>query len=282
MLPSFGLKSASRVLSRPSVRRYTKDAFQGDAAGKKYEIVFMRHGESTWNLENKFTGWYDCPLSAKGHLEAEAAGNLLKQSDFKFDIAYTSMLKRAVRTLWHTLEATDCMTIPIVNAWELNERHYGALQGLDKKATVEKYGEKQVLIWRRSYDIPPPPCEDSSPHSPSNDEKYKNNPAACKIRTESLATTLARVVPYWEKVIVPQLKVSFLIIILFRFSLNPRRLFIITCNSLNICTFHSILYLYMHIHNSILFLFNNTILGGQANCNCGPWQLVEGAREAPR
>ncbi len=116
------------------------------------------------------------------------------------------MLRRAIRTLWHTLEATECMSIPIINAWQLNERHYGALQGLDKKATVDKYGSAQVNIWRRSYNIPPPPCDDSSPHSPSNDDKYKNIPEAAKIRTESLETTLARVVPYWETNIVPQIK----------------------------------------------------------------------------
>lgn len=193
------LQSSSRA-PKNLVRMFSKDS------GAKYEVVFMRHGESTWNLENKFTGWYDCPLSPKGHVEAEAAGQLLKQGNFKFDVAYTSMLRRAVRTLWHTLEATDCMTIPIVNAWELNERHYGALQGLDKKATVDKYGTEQVNIWRRSYNIPPPPCEPTSPHSPNNDDKYKLIPAAAAIRTESLETTLARVVPYWEKVIVPQIK----------------------------------------------------------------------------
>lgn len=186
---------ASNILSR----KFSKES-------GTYEVVFMRHGESTWNLENKFTGWYDCPLSEKGHLEAEAAGKLLRDNNFKFDVAYTSMLCRAVRTLWHALEATDCMTIPIVNAWELNERHYGALQGLDKKATVDKYGTEQVNIWRRSYNIPPPACDSSSPHSPSNDDKYKGIPAAEAVRTESLETTLSRVVPYWEKVIVPQIK----------------------------------------------------------------------------
>lgn len=123
------LKNSSGALCKNVVVR-ARRSFSKDSGGGKYEVVFMRHGESTWNLENKFTGWYDCPLSPKGHVEAEAAGKLLKQGNYKFDIAYTSMLQRAVRTLWHTLEATDCMTIPIVNAWELNERHYGALQGM--------------------------------------------------------------------------------------------------------------------------------------------------------
>lgn len=134
--------------------------------GAPYQLVLVRHGESTWNQENKFTGWYDCPLSEKGHKEAENAGKLLKSNGFEFDLAYTSTLKRAIRTLWHSLEQTDFMYIPIVHAWELNERHYGALQGLDKKATVEKYGSEQVNIWRRSYDIPPPPVELDSIHYP--------------------------------------------------------------------------------------------------------------------
>ena len=172
----------------------------------KYTLTLIRHGESTWNEENKFTGWYDCPLSVKGHKEAAAAGELLKQNNVKFDLAYTSMLKRAIRTLWHTLEQTDCMSIPIVNAWELNERHYGALQGLDKQETVTKYGKDQVNVWRRSYDIPPPQCETSSPHYPGNDPKYAHLPAAKLIRTESLKTTLERVLPYWTSTIAPSIK----------------------------------------------------------------------------
>ena len=122
----------------------------------KSTIVLLRHGESTWNNENKFTGWYDCPLSDKGHDEAKSAGLLLKENGFEFDAAFTSTLKRAIRTLWYSLEETDRMYIPIHNAWQLNERHYGALQGLDKQETVDKYGIEQVNIWRRSYDIPPP------------------------------------------------------------------------------------------------------------------------------
>lgn len=177
----------------------------GNAKGP-YTLTLIRHGESTWNEENKFTGWYDCPLSVKGHKEAEAAGILLKNENFKFDLAYTSCLKRAIRTLWYTLEQTDSMAIPIVNAWQLNERHYGALQGLDKKETVAKYGSDQVNIWRRSYDVPPPPCETTSSHYPGNDPKYASNKDASKITTESLKTTLERVLPYWESDIVPTIK----------------------------------------------------------------------------
>jgi len=171
-----------------------------------FQLVLVRHGESTWNQENKFTGWYDCPLSEKGHKEAEAAGKLLSTEGFLFDLAYTSMLQRAIRTLWHSLEQTGCMYIPIKNAWELNERHYGALQGLDKKETVAKYGDEQVNLWRRSYNVPPPECDLSSSHYPGNDRKYASNPVASKIRTESLETTLARVVPYFENDIAPQVK----------------------------------------------------------------------------
>ncbi len=178
----------------------------GAPSASKHTLVLVRHGESTWNQENLFTGWYDCPLSEKGHKEAAAAGKLIKDGGYTFDMAYTSMLQRAIRTLWHTLENTGLMYIPIHNKWELNERHYGALQGLDKQATVDKYGIDQVTIWRRSYDVPPPVCEDSSPHSPSNDPKYSSNPAASQIRTESLATTLDRVLPLWDSEIAPLIK----------------------------------------------------------------------------
>jgi 2,3-bisphosphoglycerate-dependent phosphoglycerate mutase len=130
----------------------------------------------------------------------------MAEANLKFDVAYTSMLKRAIRTLWHGLEQTDCMSIPIINAWQLNERHYGALQGMGKKDTVEKYGNEQVTIWRRSYDVPPPPVEENSPHNPANDPKYESNREAASIRTESLKTTLKRVLPYWEKNIAPTIK----------------------------------------------------------------------------
>lgn len=171
------------------------------AGREKSTLVLVRHGESTWNKENKFTGWYDCPLSEKGHEEAAAAGALLKTEGLTFDIAFTSTLKRAIRTLWHSLEQTDLMYIPIHNAWQLNERHYGALQGLDKQETVDKYGIEQVTIWRRSYDIPPPECEESSPHYPGNDPKYAD--AQLHPKTESLKTTLDRVLPYWHEEIAP-------------------------------------------------------------------------------
>jgi 2,3-bisphosphoglycerate-dependent phosphoglycerate mutase len=175
-----------------------------EAIRNKYTLVLVRHGESTWNQENKFTGWYDCPLSVKGHEEAKNAGELLAKENFKFDIAFTSYLKRAIRTLWHVLESTDQMYIPIRNAWQLNERHYGGLQGLDKQQTVDKFGKDQVLIWRRSYDIPPPECDVTSPHYPGNDPKYAS--LDIKLRTESLKTTLDRVLPYWEKEIAPVVK----------------------------------------------------------------------------
>jgi 2,3-bisphosphoglycerate-dependent phosphoglycerate mutase len=176
----------------------------GALSCEKHTLVLVRHGESTWNQENKFTGWYDCPLSEKGHDEAKAAGQLLKKEGFTFDVAFTSTLQRAIRTLWHTLEQTDLMYIPIHNAWQLNERHYGALQGLDKQETVDKFGSDQVLIWRRSYDTPPPPCDESSPHYPGNDPKYAN--AEFHPKTESLSSTLDRVLPYWQKEIVPVIK----------------------------------------------------------------------------
>jgi 2,3-bisphosphoglycerate-dependent phosphoglycerate mutase len=172
----------------------------------KFTLVLVRHGESTWNQENKFTGWYDCPLSEKGHGEAAAAGKLIKETGLTFDIAYTSMLQRAIRTLWHSLEQTGLMYIPIRNKWELNERHYGGLQGLDKQETVDKFGIEQVNVWRRSYDIPPPPCDEDSEHNPANDPKYQSNTEASEIRTESLATTLDRVLPLWNDDIAPTIR----------------------------------------------------------------------------
>lgn len=172
----------------------------------KHTLVLVRHGESTWNQENKFTGWYDCPLSAKGHAEASAAGVLLKDEGFTFDIAFTSYQQRAIRTLWHSLEQTGLMWIPVVTAWQLNERHYGALQGLDKKETVAKYGKDQVNIWRRSYDIAPPEVSTDSPHYPRNDPKYAHLSESECPKTESLKITLARVEPYFKEFIAPQLK----------------------------------------------------------------------------
>lgn len=179
----------------------------------KHTLVLVRHGESTWNQKNLFTGWYDCPLSEKGHKEAAAAGALIKKEGFTFDLAYTSMLQRAIRTLWYTLEETGFMYIPIRNRWQLNERHYGSLQGLDKQQTVDKHGKEQVLVWRRSYDIPPPECDPESEHCPANDAKYSSNVEASAIRTESLSTTLDRVLPLWEEEIVPEIKAGKNIII---------------------------------------------------------------------
>lgn len=156
-------------------------------------------------MENKFTGWYDCPLSEKGHQEVIEAGQLIKKEGLKADVAFTSLLQRAIRTLWHVLEQTNLMWIPVSKHWELNERHYGALQGLDKQETVNKYGKDQVLVWRRSYDVPPPVVDKSSPHHPANDPRYANHTFPNEF-TESLATTLDRVVPFFEEKIAPELK----------------------------------------------------------------------------
>ena len=180
-------------------------SFYSVAAADKHTLVLVRHGESTWNLENKFTGWYDCPLSPKGHEEVIEAGRLIKKEGIKADVAHTSLLQRAIRTLWHVLEETNLMWIPVNKAWELNERHYGALQGLDKQETVDKYGKDQVLIWRRSYDVPPPVVDKTSEHHPANDPRYDGADFPDEF-TESLATTLDRVVPYWNDKIVPDLK----------------------------------------------------------------------------
>jgi|Transcript_6333 2,3-bisphosphoglycerate-dependent phosphoglycerate mutase len=177
----------------------------GQQVADKHTLVLVRHGESTWNLENKFTGWVDVPLSPKGHEEVIEAGKLIKEAGLSFDIAHTSLLKRAIRTLWHVLEQTDLMWIPVTKAWELNERHYGSLQGLDKQQTVDKHGKDQVLVWRRSYDIPPPTVDKSSEHHPSNDPRYAVHDFPEEF-TESLSTTLDRVLPYYENNIVPQMK----------------------------------------------------------------------------
>lgn len=172
----------------------------------KYKIVLIRHGESQWNLENKFTGWYDCDLSEKGIQEAQSAGKVLKENGYEFDIAFTSVLKRAIRTLWLTLDGLDQMYIPVIRSWRLNERHYGALQGLDKAATAEKYGAEQVLQWRRAFSIPPPPLEETSEYYPGNDKKYKNLDKSVLPKHESLATTIDRVMPFWHDQIVPAIR----------------------------------------------------------------------------
>ena len=171
-----------------------------------YKIVFMRHGESTWNLENRFTGWTDVDLTDKGVQEARNAGKLLKEQGYTFDLAYTSVLKRAVRTLWLTLDEMDMMWLPIKNDWRLNERHYGALQGLDKAETAAKYGDAQVLVWRRSYDTPPPALEAGDDRTSFNDPRYANVPREQIPLTECLKDTVARVLPAWNDEIAPAIR----------------------------------------------------------------------------
>lgn len=170
------------------------------------KIVFVRHGESEWNKKNIFTGWVDVGLSEKGVNDAKAAGQLLKESGFHFDIAYTSVLKRAIKTLDIILEEMDLMWIDVYKTWRLNERHYGALQGLNKSDTAAKYGEQQVKIWRRSYSTLPPGLEMSDTRLPSNDIKYKNVEPSLLPKAESLKETVERVVPFWKDIIVPQLQ----------------------------------------------------------------------------
>ena len=171
-----------------------------------YKVVLIRHGESTWNKENRFTGWADVDLSDKGREEAAKAGQQLKKDGFTFDIAYTSVLKRAIKTLWSVLDEMGLNWIPVTKNWKLNERHYGALQGLNKAETAAKYGEDQVKIWRRSYDIPPLPLELSDERYPGNDPRYADLKKKEIPLTECLKDTVARVVPYWKKEIVPQIK----------------------------------------------------------------------------
>ena len=178
-----------------------------------YKIVFMRHGESTWNLSNRFTGWTDVDLTDKGVSEAKIAGEVLKAAGFTFDLAYTSVLKRAIRTLWLSLDAMDMMYLPIKHDWRLNERHYGALQGLDKGETAAKYGDKQVLVWRRSYDTPPPPLEAGDERASYNDPRYAGLPQASIPLTECLKDTVARVMPAWDEDIAPAIRAGKKIII---------------------------------------------------------------------
>ncbi|MEJ2506036.1 MAG: 2,3-diphosphoglycerate-dependent phosphoglycerate mutase [Ignavibacteriaceae bacterium] len=171
-----------------------------------HKVVLLRHGESTWNKENRFTGWTDVDLSEKGISEAHKAGKLLKSEGYKFDIAYTSVLKRAIKTLWITLEEMDLMWIPVVRNWRLNERHYGDLQGLNKAETAKKFGEEQVKIWRRSYDTPPPSLQKDDERYPGKDARYAGLTAAELPLTECLKDTVARFVPYWEETIAPTIK----------------------------------------------------------------------------
>ncbi|MDD5195284.1 MAG: 2,3-diphosphoglycerate-dependent phosphoglycerate mutase [Candidatus Omnitrophica bacterium] len=170
------------------------------------KLVLLRHGESIWNLENRFTGWTDVGLSEKGIKEAHSAAAWLLKEGFNFDIAYTSVLKRAIKTLWIVLEDMDLMWIPVINSWRLNERHYGALQGLNKMEMVEKYGDKQVLIWRRSYDTQPPALAPGDARSPAKDARYKDLKKEEIPLTECLKDTVARFLPYWHNTIAPVLR----------------------------------------------------------------------------
>jgi 2,3-bisphosphoglycerate-dependent phosphoglycerate mutase len=170
------------------------------------QLVLLRHGESTWNKENRFTGWTDVGLSEKGLAEAVAAGRVMKEGGYVFDVAFTSVLRRAIKTLWLALEEMDLMWIPVQNSWRLNERHYGALQGLNKAETVEKHGMEQTQIWRRSYDIPPPPLAPDDPRSPAKDPRYtKLRPEEVPL-TECLKDTVERFLPYWHDAISPALR----------------------------------------------------------------------------
>lgn len=169
-----------------------------------HKLVLLRHGESAWNKENRFTGWHDVDLTDKGRAEATEAGRLLKEEGFVFDIAFCSVLRRALQTMWLALDQMDLLWIPMEKSWRLNERHYGALQGLNKAETAARFGEDQVLIWRRSYDVPPPALEKSDPRWPGHDPRYKDIPEAELPLTECLKDTVARFLPYWEDVIAPQ------------------------------------------------------------------------------
>jgi 2,3-bisphosphoglycerate-dependent phosphoglycerate mutase len=169
-------------------------------------LVLLRHGESTWNHENRFTGWTDVDLTDQGREEARNAGRLMAAEKFEFDVAYTSVLKRAIRTLWITLDEMDLLWIPEYRSWRLNERHYGALQGLNKAETAAQHGEAQVKVWRRSYDIPPPPLTPDDPRHPSRDRRYAALKPSELPLTESLKDTVARFLPYWHETIAPDIR----------------------------------------------------------------------------
>jgi 2,3-bisphosphoglycerate-dependent phosphoglycerate mutase len=171
-----------------------------------YKLVLLRHGESVWNKENRFTGWTDVDLSDKGRQEAADGGKLLKANGYTFDLAYTSVLKRAIRTLWFVLDEMDLMWIPVHRLWQLNERHYGALQGLNKAETAAKHGDDKVKIWRRSYDIPPPPLDKSDERYPGHDRRYQGLTDSELPCTESLKETVARFLPAWHQTIAPTIK----------------------------------------------------------------------------
>lgn len=169
-------------------------------------LILLRHGESLWNRDNRFTGWTDVDLSENGIGEAHRAAELMKTGDYRFEVAYTSVLKRAIRTLWIVMDGMDCMYLPVYRTWRLNERHYGALQGLNKKETAEKYGVEQVHLWRRGYDVRPPPLGHDDPRHPRFDPRYTGLLPGELPASESLHDTLDRVLPYWHSAIVPDLK----------------------------------------------------------------------------
>ncbi len=171
-----------------------------------YKLVLIRHGESTWNLENRFTGWTDVDLTPTGIAQAASAGQLLKAEGYDFDLCFTSVLKRATRTLWHCLDEMDRTWLPVVHSWRLNERHYGALQGLNKADMAKQYGEEQVLVWRRSYDTPPPALEASDPRCERADRRYDDVPEGQMPLTECLKDTVARVLPFWNESIAPAIQ----------------------------------------------------------------------------
>lgn len=171
-----------------------------------YKLVLLRHGESTWNLENRFTGWTDVDLTPTGVEQAKEAGRLLKAEGFEFDVCYTSVLKRAIWTLWHCLDQMDRTWLPVVHSWRLNERHYGALQGLNKADMARQYGDEQVLIWRRSYDVPPPALDPDDPRGQRNDVRYAKLAPEQIPLTECLKDTVARVLPFWNESMAPAIK----------------------------------------------------------------------------
>ena len=171
-----------------------------------YKLVLIRHGESQWNLENRFTGWHDVDLTEAGIEQARAGGRLLKENGFVFDLAFSSVLTRAIRTLWLVQEEMGQLYLPVRRHWRLNERHYGALTGLDKAETAAKHGEEQVKIWRRSFDVPPPAVEESSEHFPAHDPRYYGIDPRILPKAESLALTIDRVLPYWHDIITPEIR----------------------------------------------------------------------------
>ena len=195
--------TANQAIANPAM---AEQAAVNQDSAKIRKVVFLRHGESQWNKENKFTGWTDVDISGQGVKEAHNAGALLLKEGYTFDAAYTSVLKRAIRTLWITLDEMNLMWIPVTCSWRLNERHYGALQGLNKAETAAEYGDEQVFIWRRSYAISPPALSPDDERNPANDPRYSSIPKDELPLTESLKDTVARVKPYWENEIAPQIK----------------------------------------------------------------------------